>query len=246
MERGAADYDIKTCPLCGSRDGLVIRWLPDINHRVHEVTEVGCAKCGKFFSGKEDRFVFADWNLFAIEEFEQRGVREPHTQLHRLLHECAKAEKIAVDVRAQIDAYLEEHIAPTCPFGKGDRFRAVQYPRGVWSVQAVKAVYGYNTGPFWIVSAVNVLPSGRLGDKTHEFWQKDLNALRRLVPFWKPHTWRQVVPGDQCMILKQRGLIRSVDRSSRTASIALGDQLIEIRRLQDLEVPNVRVECDGT
>jgi len=188
----------------------------------------------------------ADWNLFAIEEFERRGIREPHAQLHRLLHECARAERNAADVRAQIDAYLEEHIAPTCPFGKGDRFRAVRHPRGIWSVQAVRAVYGYNTGPFWIVSAVNVLPSGRLGDKTHEFWQQDADALRRLLPFWKPHTWRQVVPGDDCMVLKQRGLIRSVDRSSHVASIALGDQLVEVRRLQDLGVPIVRVERDAT
>lgn len=188
----------------------------------------------------------ADWNLFAIEKFERRDIREPHAQLHRLLHECAQAEKNAAEVRAQIDVYLEEHIAPTCPFGKGDRFRAVRYPRGIWSIQAIRAVYGYNTGPFWIVGAVNVLPSGRLGDKTHEFWQKDAGALRRLLPFWKPHTWKQVVEGDDCMILKQRGLIRSVDRSSRAASIALGDQLIEVRRLQDLRVPIVRVERDAT
>lgn len=148
MERSAAKDDVKTCPLCGSRKGLVIRWLPDIDFRVHEVTEVGCASCGKLFSGKEDRFAMADWNLFAIEEFERRGIRDPHAQLHRLLHECAQAEKNAAAARARIDAYLEENITPTCPFAKGDRFRALRYPRGIWSVHAVRAVYGYNTGPF--------------------------------------------------------------------------------------------------
>ena len=208
------------------------------------MTEVGCAKCGKFFAGKEDRFAMADWNLFAIEEFEGRGIREPHADLYRLLHTCATAEKNAAHVRDQIDAYLEEHIKPTCPFAKGDRFRAVRHPRGIWSVQSVKAVYGYNTGPFWIVSAVNVLPSGRLGDKTHEFWQQDAEALRRLFPFWKPNMWRQVIPGDECIVLTQRGVIRSADRSS--ASVALRDQLVEVRRLQDLRVPVIRVERDVT
>lgn len=188
----------------------------------------------------------ADWNLFAIEEFERKGVHDPRAQLHKLLYEHAQAEKKVVEQRARINAYLEEHIAPTCPFRKGDRFRAIRYPRGIWSVQAVRAVYGYNTGPFWIIEAVNVLPSGRLGDKTHEFWQRDVEALKCLVPFWKPHTWRQVVPGDNCIVLTQLGLVQSVDRSLHTASIKLGNRIVEVRRLQDLKVPIVRVECDAT
>ncbi len=54
MERSAKDYDVKTCPMCGSNEGIVIRWLPDIDYRIHEITEVGCTTCGKFFAEKKD------------------------------------------------------------------------------------------------------------------------------------------------------------------------------------------------
>lgn len=52
--------------------------------------------------------------------------------------------------------------------------------------------------------------------------------------------------GDDCMVLKQRGLIQSVDRSTHVATIKLGDQLVEVRRLQVLRVPIVRVERNAT
>lgn len=174
------------------RDGLVVRWLPDLDHRVHERTEIGCANCGKWFSGREDQWAIARWNMFAVTEWEKRGVVLEHAELARLLFESSEAEERARFLRGDIDSYLAKHIPPTCPFSHGDRFISERPPRGVWSVRNVRAVYGYNTGPFWIVEAQSVLSSGRLGDKHHEFWQEHQARLKVIPPYWKSFA---LVPG---------------------------------------------------
>ena len=142
MEQTAQEYDVKTCPLCGSREALVIRRLPDIDHRVHEITEVGCKKCDKFFSEKEDRHAIVAWNIFAIEEIERIGEKENHSELYKLIYAHSQAEKQTASLRAKIDTYLENNITPSCPFRIGDRFKVKGRHKGVWSVRRVHSVYG--------------------------------------------------------------------------------------------------------
>jgi hypothetical protein len=242
MERSAKEDDVKTCPLCASRDALVIRWLPDINKRVHERTEVGCKKCGKFFSEKEDRHAIVAWNIFAIEEIERIGEKEKHSELYKLIYAHSQAEKQTASLRAKIDTYLENNITPSCPFRMGDRFKVKWRHKGVWSVRRVHSVYGWNTGPFWIIDALNVLKNGRLGEKSREFWERDKSKLVPLKPFWRPTKWKQLIPGDDCLYSSQSGQILNVDYSKRIAKINLNGETVQIKVLSNIFVPIQKFE----
>jgi len=163
MERTAQEDDVKTCPLCGSREALVIRWFPDIDYPVHEITEVGCKKCDKFFSEKEAKHAIAAWNFFVVEEIDRIGKKESHIELYRLLYKLSQAEKQATSLQTKIDNYLEENISSTCDLKRGDRFEVKGWPGRIWSVEKVYSDYFWNTGPTWIIDAIKVLTNGRLG-----------------------------------------------------------------------------------
>ncbi|MBC8459159.1 MAG: hypothetical protein H8D67_14290 [Deltaproteobacteria bacterium] len=243
MERSAKEDDVKTCPLCGSREALVIRWLPDINHCVHEKTEVGCFKCEKFFSEKEDRHAIAAWNLFVVEEIERIGKKESHIELYRLLYEHSQAEKQAASLQTKIDNYLEENISPTCDLKRGDRFKVKEWPGGgIWSVEKVYSAYFWNTGPTWIIDAINVLTNGRLGEKHHEFLERDRAKIEPIKPFWPPTRWKQVIRGDNCLYSNQSGQILDVDNSKRIAKINLNGETIQVKSLSKLLLPIQRFE----
>ncbi len=242
MERTAQEYDVKTCPLCGSREALVIRWLPDIDHRVHEITAVGCKKCDKFFSEKEDRHAIAAWNHFVIQQVDRIGKKEDHVELYRLLYVHSQAEKQAASLRTRIDDYLEENITPTCPLKRRDRFKVKGGSGEVWSVKKVHSVYGWNTGPFWIIDALNVLKNGRIGDKHREFWGRDKAKLVPLKPFWRPTRWKQVIRGDDCLHSSQSGKILDVNHSKRIAKINLNSETVQVTSLSKISVPIQRFE----
>lgn len=246
MERSASEDDTVTCPLCERRDALTVKWLPDIDHRVHERTDVGCSRCDKWFSGKEHRWAYARWNAFAVEEWRKKGTDVPHGELYHLLRTESEAQELAAARIDPIDQYLKDRILPTCPFRVGDRFRARMHPGGNWSVRGIRAVYGTNTGPFWIIDARDVLPSGILGEERREFWQRDAARLQALPPFWHPSRWSQVVVGDDCMVANERGTVETLDAKRRTAGIRINGQLRSITSLSHLAVPLSRVQANGT
>ncbi|MFC1890710.1 hypothetical protein ACFL4G_13235 [Thermodesulfobacteriota bacterium] len=245
MERSAIDDDMITCPICGTREHLTLKWIPGDYHRVHERIEIGCAVCNKWFSAKEDRWAFAQWNNFAIEEWRNKGVEQPNAELYRLLLEHCHDEMAERESAEKVDVYLIENIVPQCPFDIGERFKSSVYRSGIWSVREVIAVYGTNTGPFWIIKARNVKPNGRLGNSQHEFWQRDVEHLHKLSPFCKPTRWSQLVAGDECIHEKQTGTLISVDVIGRTASISIKGNIRDIHNLTDLYIPIVRFEDEG-
>lgn len=243
MERKGNEDDLKTCPLCGSRKALFMRWLPDIDHRVHEKTEVGCNKCKKYFSEKEDRHAIAAWNFFVIEEMERSGKKEIHSELYKLLYQIAQAEKQAQNIQTKIKNYLEENITPTCDLKKGDRFKVSEWPnKGIWSVNKVYSAYFWNTGPTWIIDAVNVLKNGRLGEEHHDFLMRDRAKMEILKPFWPPTKWKQVINGDKCLYSNQTGVIMDVDYSKRIVKINLNGEVTQLKSLNNLSVPVRRFE----
>ena len=242
MEQTAKEFDVKTCPLCGSREALVIRWIPDIDRSVHEITVVGCKKCDKFFSEKEDRHAIAAWNHFVIQQDDRILRNERHVELYQLLYAHSQAEKQAASLRTKIDDYLEENITPTCPLKIGDRFKIKGGQGEVWSVKGVHSVYGWNTGPFWIIDSLNVLKNGRLGDKHREFWERDKAKLVPLKPFWRPTRWNQVIRGDDCLYSSQLGQILDVDHSRRIAKIKLNRETVRVTTLSKIFVPIQRFE----
>lgn len=240
MEQIAKEFDVRTCPLCGSRESLVIRWIPDVDSNVHEKTLVGCKKCNKYFSEKEDRHAVAAWNHFAIQ---QRDEILPHLELYQLLYEHSQAEKQAASLWAKINDYLEKNITPTCPLKGGDMFKIKGLPGQVWSVKGVHSVYGWNTGPFWIIDSVNLQKNGRLGDKHHKIWERDKAKLVPLKPFWRPTRWNQVIRGDDCFYLSQLGQILDVNHSKRIAKIKLNSKTIRVTTLDKISVPIHRFEA---
>jgi len=241
MERSAAADDLVMCPSCRVRDHLVIRWTPEIDHRVREKTDVGCSRCKLWRTAKEDRWAFAEWNHWACGEWAKLGHTVPFAELYRLLlaeahHEMA--ERAAARAVAQ---YLSDEVASRCVWKVGDRFKMEERPKGVWSVRSVEAVYGTNTGPFCILKCREVLVSGILGSSTHDFW--DSNArLKRLSLYWKPSTWRQVVMGDSCVLAGKQGVVVKADPTSRTATVKVDGQELAVTRLRELLVPLGRIE----
>jgi hypothetical protein len=244
MERSATDDDLITCPDCESRNGLRIRWIPGIGRGVHELTEVGCRTCNKWRSDKEDRWVFAQWNVWASKEWESKGRNIAHSRLHALLlqqSEHQKAESIAAKA---VEEYLSSQVAAHSQWIVRDRFESLHYPGGIWSVASIKAVYGTNTGPFCILTAKPVLPSGILCTRTEDFWDIPQH-IRRIPLFWIPRYWSQVVKGDDCMVEDGSGQILSCNPRRRRATVMVEGRLCEVRTLGQIQVPIHRIESEA-
>jgi hypothetical protein len=240
VERLAADDDLVTCPSCGSRAGLTVRWIPDIDHEVHERTDAGCVTCNQWRSGKMGKWAYAQWNHWACDQWSRVGEVNPRAELYALLCTEMEHEQRAAAAQSAVDAYLLREVAERCEWRIGDRFTAPRPQRGAWSVRGVRAVYGTNTGPFCILSCRNVLPGGSLGDVGYEFW--DSAPLQRIPPFWKPRTWSQVCAGDECYIGNNFGTVVSVTPDRSVADIQVGGGRVTVTRLQGLRVPVARVE----
>jgi hypothetical protein len=146
---------------------------------------------------------------------------------------------------ANVSEYLKNEVASRCVWKTGDRFESLDWPRGRWSVRSVEAVYGTNTGPFSIVKAIEILPSGILGEEKHEFWDHQAR-LRRLSPYARPREWSQVHTGDRCLLDGFPGLVLSADTTKRLAVIRIdaGNEEVHIARLSSLQVPVHRLERD--
>lgn len=245
MERSAASDDLVTCPICGERDALFIRWIPEIDHRVHTQTDVGCDRCQVLRSAKEDRWAFADWNHWACEEWAKKGQWHPHATLYALLVEEGQSERSQMAAAARVSQYLQHEVAGRCEWKPGDRFESLDWPGGHWSVRSVQAVYGTNTGPFSIIDAIEILSSGILGEDRREFWDHQAN-LRRLSPYIRPRKWAQVRAGDRCLLDGVSGSVLSVDATKHLAAIKLdaGNEEIQTARLSNLQVPVHRLERD--
>ena len=241
-ERNAGNDDIKTCPICNSREGLIIRWHPDIGKPIHEYTEIGCTNCDKYFRGEEDIFPITEWNLFVIDENKKKRRVHKYEELYRLLHAHNQNEKAGIVSRNAIDEYLETNISSNCPYKTGNRFKFREPHRGIWSAVSVRSVYGTNTGPFWILTAREVLKSGRLGENKGEFWQREERTMIPIEPFWKPYTWSQVIVGDDCRYNENAGVITEANHLKHKAIISVNEEIIEINKLSELGVPTLRVE----
>ncbi len=240
IKKEARSYDLKVCPKCFMRDHLVIRWIPDIEHL--EYTEVGCEQCGILFRGSEVRYAIADWNLFVITENEAKGRIDPSAELYRLLHTLFQEEQKVEAARDNVDKYLDENVRASCPFAPGDRLRFLGKDNGVWSTESVRCAYAINTGPFWILTARNVLPSGRLGNHRRDFSQRDADSMVRLKGYWKPYNWRQVVEGDCCLYKESLGRITAVSYPKKWVSVICNEKTFRVHQLRFLKVPNMRVE----
>ena len=170
--------------------------------------------------------------------------RVPHAELYRLLLQEALEEQIERTAAKAVSRYLAEHIASQYPLSEGDRFESKREPVGIWSVISIEAVYGTNTGPFCIIKASKVLPSGILGDTTYEFWSH-MAKLQKIRPFWKPSTWRQVKVGDACILKGKDGVILRADFSARRAVVKIDDMEFDVHKLNELLIPVSRLQANG-
>ena len=246
MERTAVGDDAIACPSCGVQDSLIIRWVPDIDHSVRERTELGCAQCDIWFSAKETKWAFAEWNVWACAEWEKKGQPVPHRPLYDLLQAEAKLEQETEALSRSISKYLDKNIIESCPWRLGDRFQSTSWPAGFWSVTGIKAGYYTNTGPIWLVTAREVRRTGRLGHTAREFAQMQQDNMHRLQPYWRPNRWSEVCPGDACYFNNALGQVVSCDVPAKKAITSIDGKSLDVTRLHQLRVPVVRVESGGT
>jgi hypothetical protein len=241
-ERSYAEADIQTCPWCQSRSALSLRSFVSETGR-ESMIAVGCSTCNRWATELESSWAVAEWNDSAIREWQQLGMEIEHAELQQLFLEKTRLQRRMVQTDDAIRRYVEQRVVPNCPFRPGDLFQTSQRPAGVWYVERIEGRYGWNTGPFWVVHAVNVLPSGILGEKSAEFWQPDGESMRALRPFWRPSRWSQVVVGDACLIGDQEAVIESVDVRARSIRLRTSEEATTVIGLNSLLVPLARVQA---
>lgn len=243
-ERSITNSDLKTCPICEQRDRMKIRFSDTGGLPTESATHIGCARCNKWFDdeGQFGSVAAQKWNLFAIEGLRERGHLVKHRTFYKLVYRVIRARAYLHRMESQVDAYLQRNFTKGCPLRPGGRFRATQYPRGVWSARKIRAIYDYEQGPFWIIDATNVTRTGHLGDTKWQFRQTDADSLRPLAPFWQPTRWNQVIEGDQCIVGGQIGKIVMVNQRAHNVIVRVGQSEIAFGTLQTIRVPVNRFE----
>jgi len=243
FERSATGDDVVPCPDCAA-DG-------DVRVRFHtgDQTDVFCAKCGKSFSAEASRWAYADWNWWAIERWQAKGVAKDIAPLYALLKEEADLQRTNEaqqrHLAQKIEASLKQFV--DCPWDVGSRFQSTAHPVGFWEVTGVERIYATNTGPMWLVHAAKVKPSGFVDEGLHTFAGRDADQMEPLAPFWPAASWAQVMVGDECVYNSTHGVVTAVDRPKRRATINFDDGAeVEARNLRLLHVPISRFKSHAT
>lgn len=236
MERSAIDDDVKVCPNCLTKSELVIGWFLEDESTSNEYTRVGCKKCDTYFTEKESKHAVALWNNFARKEFENKGKALNHAEFYKLFYEKTVLEINVNKVQKDIDIYLESHISCKCKFEIGDIIADKRRMNSAWMVKKIYSVYGWNTGPFWIIEAGNISTNGKLTGSRCDFWERDKDYLFKESPYWQPTRWLQIKPNLECLHKNIIGKVISVDHSKRQALIEVGAEKIKIQSLNDIKI----------
>ena len=141
----------------------------------------------------------------------------------------------------QIDDFVTATYMPRFHLSAGDRFEAFYLAPGKWEIVKVTAVYGINTGQFYIIKAVELLSSGRLGRRTAEFWSDKMGDIRLLDNFVSATKWSMLHEGDICKLSGEKCEIVEVNKEKRRAIVDIKGKRIQINNLARLEVDKCRL-----
>jgi len=237
MERSTIGDNILPCPQCLSNSELVIGWFPDPNSNDTEYTRVGCKKCNKYFSEKKGKHAVALWNYFAVTEFEKLGKELKYSKLYKLLYAQTISELEALRIQKEIDTFLKHEISTRCDFNIGDTFTDKSKNNSDWIVREIHSVYGWNTGPFWIIKAESINVHGKFTDNIIEFWEKDKKFFLKRDRYFTPTRWLQIKPKISCMYKKLIGEIISINTKVKKATLKIDGQLFVVNSLKDIKIP---------
>ena len=128
----------------------------------------------------------------------------------------------------QIDDFVTSTYMPRFRLKIGDRFEAFYWAPGKWEIVGVTAQYGINTGQFYIIKAVELLPSGRIGRRTTEFWSDRIGEIRLLDNFVSATKWSMLREGDACKLEGATGKLVEVDQKKRKALVEIDGENVKV------------------
>lgn len=221
--RPASDEDVCPCPKCGQRENIVVKWDRTGDE---EMICVGCSKCDSYVTAPDWSLAYVEWNIKAFDEKGNDG--DPDREhIYRLFHRKFLMQQELKLINNQIDEFVTSTYMPRFHLNVGDRFEAFYWAPGKWEIVEVTAEYGINTGQFYIIKAVELLPSGRLGHRTAEFWSDRMGEIRLLDNFVSATKWSMLHEGDVCKLLGDKGEIVEVNKVKRRAIVNIEENRIQ-------------------
>lgn len=240
MDKGsrfASDEDVCPCPKCGQRENIVVKWDRDGDE---ETIQVGCDKCEHYVTTQDWSLAYVEWNIGAFDEKGNGGDHE-REHIYRLFHRKFQMQQELKRIDRQIDDFVTSTYMPKFRLKVGDRFEAFYWDPGKWEIIDVTAKYGINTGQFYVIKATELLPSGRVGRRTTEFWSDRVGEIRLLDNFVSATKWSMLREGDACKLAGMTGRIVEVDQERRKAIIEMEGERVKVNNLARLEVYKCRL-----
>ena len=235
--RSASNEDVCPCPKCGQKESVIVKWDRTADC---ETIHVGCNTCEHYVTAQDWSLAYVEWNIKAFDEKGNHGDNE-REHIYRLLHRKFLMQQEIKDIEKQIDDFVTSTYMPRFRLKVGNRFESFSWAPGKWEIVDVTARYGINTGQFYIIKAIEILPSGRTGQHTTEFWSDRIGDIRLLDNFVSATKWSMLQEGDNCKLAGAPGKIVQVDPNRRSAIIELESKNIKINKLVNLEVDKSRL-----
>ncbi len=235
--RFAGNEDLCPCPQCGKRENIIVRWKRSPED---EMVWVGCDTCKIFEDSNDWSLSYVKWNLMVFD----RNGNDGNEEMEKIYKMFYKKFTMAQDLKrmeSEIDDFVTKTYMPRCKPKVGDRFEATYWYPGKWEIVKIEARYGINTGPIFILKATNLLESGRLGNKTVEFWSDRMGKAKKLDNFVPVKTWSMLVKNDECKLNGAIGKILEVDHKACMAKIQVGNAVIKIKTIKGIEVDKTRL-----
>ena len=235
--RYAGDEDVCPCPKCGKRDTIIVKWSRSTNE---EVIKVGCKACQLFEQSEEWSLAYVKWNLMVFDKIGNGGNDEME-KIHRLFFiKFTMAQEIK-NIKKEIDEFVYNTYMPRIKAKIGDRFEAKYFHPGKWEIIDIEARYGINTGPIFVIKAVNLLDSGRQGNKIVEFWSDRMGKVKKLDDYVPATRWSMLIKNDECRLNNVSGIIIEVNYNNHLALIAVGASEVTIKSLRGVMVNKKRL-----
>jgi len=150
------------------------------------------------------------------------------------------AEKEVGRLNQEVDKYLENNISTQCPLKLNDVFTD-ERDNSIWIVLNIKSVYGFNTGPFWIIQAESVNSNGKIirGLKV-DFWQNEGRFYKKREPYFVPTRWNQLKKDIICLFDNKKYNITSINKQNKLLTINRGKTEKTLNSLKEIKIP---IEC---
>ena len=233
MQRSAVNNDVLPCPKCKNRSKLITVLSEKEN-------TVGCSNCNDYITDSEWNFAITKWNYTSIIEFKKNGKKHKKYELYDLLYQRMIVEKEKEKLNQEIDNYLKKNISTECPLQFNDVFTD-ERDNSIWIVLNIKSVYGFNTGPFWIIQANSVNRNGKIiRDLKVDIWQNEEQFYKKREPYFVPTRWNQLKKDIICLFDNKKYKITSINAQNKLLTINCDKTEKTLNSLKEIKIP---IEC---